>query len=179
MDSRLRKQISRTSIYKNDWLELFEDVVESPAGQKKYNVAWIRPGVTVLPIDNNGKVYLARERKYAIDQTQITCVMGGINDDETPLEAAHRELREELGIRAGKITPLGSDEILGSRITSTQHLFLAEDISFGKTKFDAGESIEMVTVPSIHEAIEMVMQGDITDAQSCILILKAARFLKV
>jgi len=132
----------------------------------------------VLPIDKSGKVYLVRERKYAVDEIQTTCVMGGIGDNETPLEAAHRELREELGIRAKKITPLGSDEILGSRIASPHYLFIAENVSFGDTKL-AGESIEMVTVSSIHEAIEIVMRGDITDAQSCLLILKAGQFLGV
>ena len=52
-------------------------------------------------------MWLVREWKYAVDRPSLEVVSGGIEVGETPLETAHRELREELGKTARELIPLG------------------------------------------------------------------------
>jgi 8-oxo-dGTP pyrophosphatase MutT (NUDIX family) len=163
--------------YRNPWITVREDRVIEPDGQDgTFGVVVMTPGVSVLPVDDDGTVHLVRVYRYTLDRHCLEALAGGIEDDEDPQEAARRELREEAGIDAAELIDLGVVDQLTEVVISPDRLFLARGLSFRQPDRDETEEIERITVP-LHQAVEWAYDGTITHAASIVLILKAARHL--
>lgn len=163
--------------YKNGWIEVVEDRLTKPDGQPgSFTTILMKPGVSVLALDTDNFVYLTSEFRYAIGRDSIEVVSGGVDDGEEPLAAAKRELREELGIEAVEWSSLGLVNPFTSIIKSPAHLFLARGLSFFDVEREGTEIIEVIRL-KLDEAVEMVMESEITHGPSCVLILKALRHL--
>lgn len=158
--------------FDNDYFKVFEDKVIQPDG-KDGNYATIEflSGVTVLPIDDEDFVYMTKQFRYSAGRETLEVVAGGI-EDEKPLDAAKREIKEELGITAEELTELGTIHLDNSIIKAQTTLFIARKLTFGKTDRDDSEEMETVKI-SFREAVEKVLNGEITHAPSCVLLLKA------
>jgi 8-oxo-dGTP pyrophosphatase MutT (NUDIX family) len=158
-------------IFENDFFKVLEDEVIQPDG-KDGTYATIRfpPGACVLPLDENGVIYLTRQFRYALERENLEAAAGVVEDEE-PLEAARREAREELGIEAEDWTDLGKIENDTSITNSTAHLFLARKLTFTKPEREGTEQIKTVKM-KFDEAVEKVLSGEITHNQTCLLILK-------
>jgi 8-oxo-dGTP pyrophosphatase MutT (NUDIX family) len=163
--------------YKSAWLELSEDRVVRPDGQDgTFATVRMKPGVSVLAINDEGNVYLTSEYRYAIERESIEVVSGGIDEDEPPQVAARRELREELGIEAAQWMDLGLVDPFTSIIHSPATLFLARQLSLVEPEREGTEIIKVLKL-NLSEAVRMVMESEITHGPSCVLILKAYHFL--
>jgi 8-oxo-dGTP pyrophosphatase MutT (NUDIX family) len=163
--------------FSNPWITVREDRVIQPDGKEGgFGVVEMTPGVSVLPVDDDGTVYLVRVYRYTIDRQSLEALAGGIEDDEDPQEAARRELREEAGIDAAELIDLGVVDQLTEVVISPDRLFLARGLSFRKPDREETEEIERVTVP-LQQAVEWAYDGTISHAASIVLILKAARHL--
>lgn len=172
------KITERTQIYKNPWMTIIEDKVIQPDGKKGiYGTADIKAGAAVIPIDEQGNVYLIDEFRYAIGRRTIKAAGGAVEENEPPLNAAKRELSEELGLEAKEWIDLGHAEPITSMINSPQYMFLARKLTNGKTNHDSTEVIKTIKMP-LNDAVKKVMSGEIIDAIACILILKAKEILK-
>lgn len=166
-----------TQKYKSAWVEVTEDKVIKPSGEPgSFATVKLKPGVSVLAVGDDDQVYLTSEYRYAIEQMSIEVVSGAVEDNETPEMAAKRELREELGIEAKSWVDLGTVDPLTSILHSPARLFLARDLSFFESQTDDLEIIELVQM-KLNDAVHMVMNSKITHGPSCVLILKANRFL--
>jgi len=164
-------------VYENNWISVIEDKVIRPDGKNGiFGVVKMKEGVSVLPIDNEGYVYLTREYHYAIEQKTIEVVSGGIEDGEDPKSAGKRELEEELGIIAMEMVGLGKIYPLTSLVEITNHLFLATGLKFSEQKLEGTEVIASVKV-SLDEAVDLVYNGTICDGTTVALILKAKNYL--
>lgn len=163
--------------YKSAWLEVCEDQVIRPDGQQgSFATVKLKPGVSVLAVDEAGEAYLTSEYRYAVERESIEVVSGGIEEDETPLVAARRELREEVGIEAAQWNDLGLVDPLTSILHSPASLFLARGLSLVKSEHEATEIIRVVKI-KLSEAVRMVLESEITHGPSCVLILKSYYFL--
>ena len=159
-------------IYRDPWIAVRVDEVVRPDGEAGiHSIIHIRPGVCVLALDAEGNVYLTEEFHYAVGRVTIEGVSGGIESGEPPLEAARRELREELGIVAAKWTELGLVDPFTANVVSPTALFLAEELTFVETAHEGTELIRCVRV-SLAEAIRMISDGKITHAPTCVLLLR-------
>ena len=169
---------SSTEKYRSELIELREDEVIKPDGEPgTYATVRVKGGSSVLPLDEEGFVYLARDFRYAVGRECVEVVGGAIDEGETPLDAAQRELREELGIEADEWFELGSVDPMTSLIDSPSHLFLARGLKFKEKEQDSGENIRTVRV-KLDEAVRMVMRSEITHGSSCVLILRANNHLQ-
>lgn len=156
---------------------VFEDEVIRPDGSEDtYATIHIKPGVETLALDAEGFVYLVKEFRYAIGRQTVETVGGGVDETEEPIEAARRELREELGIEAEDWTELGELHYSTSIISSPSTLFLARSLKFMAKDEDNGEVIETVKMP-FSEAVEKALNGEFIHATSCVLILRAQHHL--
>lgn len=164
-------------IYKDAWIDVRVDDVIRPDGKPgTHSVVGIRPGVSVVLLDDDDYVYLTEEFHYGVGRTTLEVVSGGIDDGEEPLAGAQRESREELGIRAREWTHLGTFDPFTTMISSPTQLYLARGLSFGESAPEGCERIRCVKVPFV-EAVEMVMDSRITHGPSCTVILKSRLFL--
>jgi 8-oxo-dGTP pyrophosphatase MutT (NUDIX family) len=159
-------------VFGNDFFKVLDDKVIKPNGENgNYATIEFVPGVSVLPIDDEDFVYLTKQFRYSAGQETLEVVAGGI-EDENPLDAAKREVKEELGISAEEFEEMGTIQIDNSIIKGQSTLFLARKLTFGKTDRDESEEMETVRI-SFKEAVEKVLNGEITHAPSCILLLRA------
>ena len=171
------KQIDSREIYKNKWINLREDKVIRPDGKEGiFGIIEMKGGSSVLAMTDNGLVYLTKEYKYGIGRDSLELMSGGMDMGETPLRAAQRELREELGLEAKEWIDLGFVDPFTTIIKSPNYMFLARGVSEIDWTPDEGEPLEIIKVP-FSKAIQMVMESQITHSASCVLILKAARYL--
>jgi ADP-ribose pyrophosphatase len=160
-------------IFENDFFKVFEDDVTGPDGKdSKYATIDLKPGVAVLPIDDDGFLHLTRQFRYALGRTNIECIAGTV-EDEDALAAAKREAKEELGIEAEEWTPVGRVESITAITNSHADLFIARGLTFAEPETEGSEELEPLKL-KLDEALEKVMSGEITHSESCALILKAA-----
>jgi 8-oxo-dGTP pyrophosphatase MutT (NUDIX family) len=163
--------------YRNQFIEVVEDQVIEPQGEPgTYAVVRMKPGVSVLALDEDGTLYLTRQFRYAAGRESVEAVSGGRDEHEAARDAARRELREELGIEAEEWTELGVVDLDTSIVNCRAHLFLARRLKFSEKDEDATEEIEPVRL-TLAEAVHWVMESRITHGPTCALILKAARLL--
>jgi ADP-ribose pyrophosphatase len=166
------------SVYRDEWLLVEQDRVTRPDGRPgTFCVVHIKPGVTVLAVDGAGRAHLADEFHYAVGRRTLEAVSGGIDEGEAPEAAARRELKEELGIEATEWTDLGRVDPFTSMVLSPARLFLARGLTLGATDREGTEVIRRVEMP-LADAVAAVMDGRITHAPSCVVILKADRWLR-
>ncbi|HJU56980.1 MAG TPA: NUDIX hydrolase [Pyrinomonadaceae bacterium] len=164
-------------VYKNELVEVAEDEVIKANGEEgKYATIRLSDGAGVLALDDDGVVYLVKEFRYALGREDVEIVGGAIDEGEEPLEAARRELREELGIEARMWTELGRAAHSTSLVKSFSTLFLARGLTFTEKDEDGGEVLETVKMP-FAEAVEKALTGEFVHATTCVLILRAREFL--
>jgi len=164
--------------YKNPWIRVREDQVVRPDGKDGiFGVVEMVPGISVLPIDDKGYVYLTKEFHYGIERVSVEAASGAIEEGESDLAAAKRELKEELGIVADVWINLGKVDPFTTIINSSASLYLAKGLSFTETAPEGTEKIEKLKV-RFTDALKMVMLSEITHGPTCVLILKTVEYLK-
>ncbi len=172
------KIVSSQEVYRDPWLAVQRDEVLRPDGSPgSYATVQIKRGVSVLAMDDKSQVYLTSEFHYAVGRVTLEVVSGGVDGNESVLDAARRELAEELGIMADEFIDLGFVDPFTASIFSPTQLFLARGLTFGERTPDCTEVITCVQM-SLKDAIDAVMRSEITHAPSCAVILKAARHLE-
>jgi len=165
-------------LYANPWITVREDRVVQPDGREgTFGIVEMKPGVSVLPVDDEGRLYLVRVFRYTLDRDCLETIAGGIDAGESPAEAARRELREEAGIEATELIDLGKADQMTEVVVSPDHLFLARGLSFVASDREPTERIAPVRV-GFDQALRWVMDGTISHAASAVLILKSARLLE-
>jgi ADP-ribose pyrophosphatase len=166
-----------TSPYKDNFIEVFVDQVIKPDGKPgTYATVRMKKGVAVLPVTKDGKVYLTSQFRYAIGRDSIEVVSGGMDGEEPPIEAAKREAKEELGIEAEDWIDMGFFAIETSIVQAPVYLFMVKGLEFSETDPDNTEDIKRMKI-TLDEALQMVMNNEIIHGPSCVLILKAHKYL--
>lgn len=168
------KILKSEQMFSDPWIQLFRDQVLRPDGKLgTYSTVHLKAGVCVIAMDESGNLHLTKEFHYAVGRVTIEGVSGGIEIDESPEVAACRELAEELGITAGRLTRMGVVDPFTAAIRSPVQLYLAEILSFSETNPEGTELIEHVTM-TLEEGVQAVIDGAITHAPTCVGILRIA-----
>lgn len=166
---------SSERLYKDEFVEFRVDECLKPDGEPGRRATLrMLPGVTVLALDGEGFVHLIRKFRYAVGRESVEAVQGAVDEGETEEEAARRELKEELGIEARELEDLGLVDAVTSQVYAPSRVFLARGLAFGEHERESTEVLRPVKV-KFEEAVRMVMEGEITQSTTCVLVLKAAR----
>ena len=173
------KFVSRKEIFDGHVLHVVCDTIELPNGKEATREICLHNGaVAIIPILPDGRVIMERQYRYAHSRVVLEIPAGKLDSpDEIPLEAAKRELREETGALAGKITYLGEIVASPALVSEIIHLYLAEELTFGERELDEDEFLDVEYIP-LAELKAMVMRGEIADAKTQIAVLKADEILK-
>lgn len=105
-----------------------------------------RSSVLVIPIQDEQLIFV---REYAVgsERYELTFPKGLIDPGETPIDSANRELQEEIGFAARKLTPLRTLYSAPSHMFGLMHLFVAEDLYSSELDGDEPEPLEVVRYP--------------------------------
>ena len=168
---------STQQVYQNRWISLREDIVQLPDGRTTiYGVVTCSECVGVLPFLDPTTVLMIKQYRYVAQRVTWEMPTGGVHPGESRDEAAQRELAEEIGYRAGKLTWLSTLHTSKSVVDETAHLFLGEDLVRVELPPDDTEFIEVRPFP-FTEVLQMVLRSEITDGMTVIAVLHAARLL--
>ncbi len=135
--------------------------------------------VGIIPILSNDEIILIKQYRYAVNEYLIEIPAGKIENKESPIEAAKRELEEETGF-TGDLIPLTKCYLAPSYDTELMHLFIAKNIlrtDNSTSKMDDDENISNMIV-RIDDAIRYCFNGHIKDCKtvSAILLLYNSSF---
>jgi ADP-ribose diphosphatase len=121
--------------------------------------------VLVVPVLPDGRVLLIREYSAGTDRYELCLPEGRVEPGESCLIAAHRELREEAGYGARRLTPLRQLSIAPSYLSHATQLILAEDLYLDRLAGDEPEAIEVLAWP-LDELPALLAQPELTEARS-------------
>ncbi|WP_439490739.1 NUDIX domain-containing protein [Algoriphagus sp.] len=167
-------------VYENPWIKVEHHEIINPAGNEGVygKVHFKNRAMGIIPIDKDMNTWLIGQYRYTLEEYAWEIPMGGGSLEEDKLESAQRELREETGLTAGKWTEMMTIHTSNSVTDEVGFVYLAEELSEGEPEFDETEVLKVRKLPFVG-ALEMVMNGEITDAISIAGILKASRILKL
>ena len=168
---------SSEKIFSGRLIDLYFDHIELPNG-KSSTREWIKhPGaVCIIPILPNGNLCLIRQYRYGPRAEFIEIPAGKLDVGEDPLVCAKRELEEEIGYIAGKLTFLTNIHPAIGFSNEKMWVYLAEDLILSKQNLDQDEFLELYPL-SVNKAIDLISQGKITDVKTVIGILWLDKFL--
>ena len=170
--------ISTREIYQNKWMRLREDQIISPGGIKGiYGVVETTPAIAIVPLTIDLKTYLVGQFRYPLNEYSWEVPEGSADQNESNIDAAKRELREETGLIAGKWTYLDSIFTSNSITNESGHIYLAEDLEPGPSNPEHTEDLEIKIVPFL-EAYRRVQNFEIKDALAIIGIMRVYQLLK-
>lgn len=163
-------------LFKGKRVDVFSIESNHPKGGMVRKELVNHPGaVVVLPLLDENTVVMIRNERPIVQQTLWELPAGTLDEGEEPLACASRELIEETGYSAGKIshvidffsTPGFCNELLFT--------YLAQDLTYVGQKLDETEKIDVEAI-SLEQALNMIKKGVICDAKSICLLLYLAQY---
>jgi 8-oxo-dGTP pyrophosphatase MutT (NUDIX family) len=162
-------------IYENPWISVREDQVLRPDGKPGiYGVVHFKSrAVGVLPVDDEGGIWLVGQYRYTLNQYSWEIPEGGGPDGESPEETARRELREETGLSAGHLELVAVAHLSNSSSDEVAYVFRATRLTPGPSAPEGTERLQVRRV-AWDEAWAMLQRREITDSMSVIALLHEA-----
>jgi len=162
---------SRRVAYENDWITIWHDEVTRPDGEPGvYGIVhFANLAVGVVALDEDDRVLLVGQHRYALDEYSWEIPEGGVPPGESALEGARRELREETGVEASEWTELARSHLSNSVSDELAILYLATVLTTGVATPDGTEALDVRWVP-FDDVLAMTLDGRITDALTVLAV---------
>lgn len=167
----MEKTTRTRPVYKGGMINLRIDTVSLPGGRESCREIIEHPGAAaVVPVLDSGSLVLVKQFRKPVESFLLEIPAGKLDEGETPVDCARRELEEETGYGAGLLkkifdifpSPGYSDEVIT--------IFRAEKLAAAAPRPPSEESIGIVeTEPA--EALRMIRTGSIKDAKTIAGIL--------
>ena len=177
-DSIMEKNLSRERVFDGIILHIDHVTNQLPNGKAAKREIAVHVGASaVLPIDGDGNIYLVRQFRAPIDQILLEIPAGKLDSvDEDRLLAAKRELKEETGLEADDWLHLTDTFTTPGFSNERISLYLARKLHQSEACPDEDEFLNLVKLP-FHEALAMVLRGEIRDAKTQIAISMASHLI--
>ena len=135
--------VSSKKVYEGSFLDVRKDVVKLPDGNTSTR-EWINhPGAAcIIPIMTDGKLALIKQYRYPVQSIMIELPAGKLDKEESPEACAIRELEEEIGYSAGKLTFVAKIHPAIGFANEQMWIFLAEQLIQSQKNTDHDEFVE-------------------------------------
>lgn len=170
--------LTSEAVYDGALLHVVRDTVRTPSGGTSVR-EWIRhPGAAaVVPLFDDGDTLLVRQFRYPPRREFLELPAGKLDaEGEDPEETARRELEEETGHRAGRLTSLGTLYPCIGYADERIHFYLAEGLTPTEMAPSDGEHVVPVRMP-LADAVERARRGEIADMKTAAGLMLADAFL--
>ena len=147
------------------------DVEIGSRGSHTYQIVRHPGGSGVLPVHDDGTVSLIRQLRPAVSETLLEIPAGRLSPGEPPAACALRELREETGLTAANLIPLGMVYSSPGVFDEIVYLFAATGLSQGESQPEADEEIDVLRLPLL-DVMDMATDGRISDGKTMAALLR-------
>ncbi|MBM4206489.1 MAG: ADP compounds hydrolase NudE [Gammaproteobacteria bacterium] len=157
------------------------DIEFSNGEQRNFErLARSNPGggaVLVVPILNEDTVVLIREYSAGVHRYELGLPKGRTEPGESLMEAANRELKEEIGYGANNLYHLTSFSIAPSYLEHMTEIIIATGLYPEKLEGDEPEELEVVPWP-LSDINGLLATGECTEARSIAALFMAVEYRK-
>ena len=158
--------ISRKNLFNVHAFDVQELYVSLPDGRKRnYDLVDHRDSVTIIPIDETGKIWFVEQFRMGSESSIIELPAGVIEGNEKPFACAKREVREEIGMAAGMLVQIGSIYLAPGYSNELNHIFLAKDLKPDPLQQDEDEFL-IIKNYSSEELSKLIRKGNLQDSKS-------------
>jgi ADP-ribose pyrophosphatase len=163
-------------VYRGRKIDLaLETVLLTDGTEAEREVVLHRGAVALVPLTDDGRVVLVNNHRYSVGRTLLEVPAGTLGPGEAPLACAVRELAEETGFRADRITEIASWWVSPGVFTERMTLFACEGLTPGAPSPEPDERLETVIVP-FDEALAMAFDGRLDDAKTRLGLMLVERW---
>lgn len=160
------EKLSSKIIHEGKILTLTVDNVRLPSGRESMRELVLHNGgVTIIAQPDPSKIVLIKQFRYAVRKVLWELPAGTLHNNEDPLLAGKRELKEETGYLANKWDSLGIVYPLPGYSSEVLYFFRATDLIDDEPEPDKDENIE-VKVMDLKQTWQMIKDGEIRDAKT-------------
>ena len=166
---------SARTLHASKWRNTREYHVVAPTGvDAVYTITQLNTlAVGVLPIDDDGHTYLVGQQRFAMGQYSWELPEGGGDPERPALEAAQRELAEEVRLQARHWRPLFDNLQVSNSISDERAFgFLAWGLSPADGVRDAEEDLQVRRMP-VRDALRGCLSGEFRDMFTFAILLQA------
>ena len=162
------KTVSSKEVYRSAIFRITEDEAADGTGYRiKRSIIRHNGSAVMMAVDDSKRILLVRQFRLPARQNLWELPAGRLDEGETPLQAARRELVEETGYRAKKWKKLVMFYPSPGYVAEKMTIFLATDLTAGEATPMEDERIQVrwFTAKEIEAAID---SGKIVDAKTMI-----------
>ncbi len=161
------------TIYQGRAFTIRRDLLRTPSGaETRFDIIEHHGSVILIPLDEAGNLIFVRQYRHAAGIDLLELPAGTLETGENPADCARRELREETGMNAREITPLGSFYLAPGYSTELMFVYLAKGLFPDPLDADEDEFLQNENIPAAR-ALEMALSGELPDAKTLAALLLA------
>jgi ADP-ribose pyrophosphatase len=169
-----RRLISSDIVFSGRHIRVRVDRILTGGKEHTHEIVEHPGAVAILAVDGRRRFILEKQFRYALGSDLYEIPAGTLEEGETPLSCARRELAEETGFRAKEIIDMGSIRTSPGYTNEILHLFYAEAVRDGRQGLEADEDIEIVML-SASRLKKMLDAGLIVDGKTLAALFIAER----
>ncbi len=160
------KVLSSEQIFDGKVVKLRVDTIELPSGNvTKREIMEHGGAVSILPMLPDGKIGMIKQWRSAVQEYLWELPAGGIEKGEDPKDCAHRELIEEIGYEAGKLTLIFQCYLAPGYSSEMMYGYLGEDLKLVGAQPEEDENIDLVPM-TLEELLPLIDSGEIRDSKT-------------
>ncbi|MBP9837499.1 MAG: NUDIX hydrolase [Proteobacteria bacterium] len=166
------KKVNESLIYQGKRLAFKLLALRTPSDDVIEKELVVHPGaIVVVPKLNNGNYLLLHQYRYSLNNYIYEVPAGTIDDNETHLQCAKRELTEETGFSSSKMTFLGELYPAPGFCDEIQYCYLAEELIPKLGVRDEDELIEVKEFTK-DEINQLILNNQLLDGKSIAVFYK-------
>ncbi len=170
--------ISTRQIYKGNIINLRQDEILTPDRRVAGREVVEHPGgAAVLAVKETGEAYFVRQYRHPVAESLLEIPAGKLDQGESPLDCATRELAEEVGVKANEIRRIAAYYSTPGFTSEKLYLYLATGLEQIERQQQEDEDLDVILIP-LKEAIKMARCGEIKDGKTLIALFLAEDILK-
>lgn len=167
--------VERKKVFQGRVFTVFNERLEfASAPPLVWDIVVHSGAVAILPIEENGDVILIQQWRRPVKEILYEIPAGVLEAGENPLDAAQRELQEEIGKKAGKLVPFGGIYSAPGFCNEYIHLFVGKQLIESRLPGDDHEAIDLARMP-LKKALSLIDSGEILDAKTISCLLRYAQ----